>query len=252
MQRLKTCGAHPASPSSAGFRRTKTCGAQIILALDVDTLESAEDFVDKLYPKIKIFKVGSQLFTAYGPKIVELIRKKGAEVFLDLKYLDIPNTISNAVAQAARLKVKMLTLHISGGQEMIEAAVASARQQAKVSGLIRPLLIGVTVLTSQKASPGEVLKLAQCGLAYGLDGIVCSVREAAVLRKKIKKNFLMITPGIRTNNSIADDQKRTASVKEAVKAGSNFLVIGRPILKAADPVKKTEELLGDLSCFAGD
>jgi len=224
---------------------------QLILALDVDTIESAADLVDKLYPKIKIFKVGSQLFTAYGPKIVELIHKKGAEVFLDLKYLDIPNTISNAVTEAARLKVKMLTLHISGGKEMIEAAVASVRYQAKVSGLKSPLLIGVTVLTSQKASRAEVLKLARQGLAYGLDGVVCSAREAAALRKKIKKKFLMITPGIRANNSVLDDQKRTATVKEAVKAGSDFLVIGRPILKAADPVKKAEELLGDLSRFAG-
>jgi len=220
--------------------------AQIILALDTDSLETAADFVEKLYPKIKIFKVGSQLFTAYGPKIVELIQKKGAEVFLDLKYLDIPNTVANAVAQAGRLKVKMLTLHISGGKEMIEAAVVSARRQKKVSGSKRPLLIGVTVLTSQKAHPAKVLKLAQQGLAYGLDGVVCSVREAAILRKKIKKDFLMVTPGIRTDNSVADDQRRTATVKEAVGAGSNFLVIGRPILKAADPVKKAEELLGDL------
>lgn len=220
--------------------------AQIILALDVDTIENAEDFVDKLYPKIKIFKVGSYLFTAYGPKIIQMLHKKGAEVFLDLKYLDIPNTVSNAVAAAVRLKVKMLTLHISGGKEMIEAAVASARHQAKISGLKKPLLIGVTVLTSQKAHPAEVLKLARQGLASGLDGVVCSVREAAALRKKIKKDFLMITPGIRTNDSVQDDQKRTATVKEAVGSGSDFLVIGRPILKAADPVKKAKELLGDL------
>ncbi|MDD5477303.1 MAG: orotidine-5'-phosphate decarboxylase [Candidatus Omnitrophica bacterium] len=219
---------------------------QIILALDVDTIKEAKSFVDKLYPRIKIFKVGSQLFTAYGPKIIELIHKKGAEVFLDLKYFDIPNTVAQATAAAGRLKVKMFTLHISGGKEMIEAAVASARHQAKVSGLRRPLLIGVTVLTSQKAHPAEVLKLARQGLASGLDGVVCSVREAAALRKKIKNKFVMITPGIRLNGSLQDDQKRTATVKEAVKAGSDFLVIGRPILKAADPLKKAKELLGDL------
>ncbi len=217
--------------------------SQIILALDVDTIEEAKSFVDKLYPRIKIFKVGSHLFTAYGPKIVELIHKKGAEVFLDLKYLDIPNTVANAVAQAVRLKVKMLTMHISGGKEMVQAAVAAARHQAKVSGLKRPLLIGVTVLTSQKTRAKEVLKLAQQGLAYGLDGVVCSVREAAILRGKIKKNFIMVTPGIRANRPAQDDQKRTATVKEAQKAGSNFLVIGRPILKAPDPVRTTEEFL---------
>ena len=220
--------------------------AQIILALDLDTLKEAKDFVDKLYPKIKIFKVGSQLFTADGPKVIELLRKKGAEVFLDLKYFDIPNTVANAVASAVRLKVSMLTMHISGGKEMIQAAVAAAKQQSKISRLTRPLLIGVTVLTSQKANPAEVLKLAQQGLDYGLDGVVCSVREAAILREKIKKNFVMITPGIRTNGSILDDQKRTATVKEALKSGSSFLVIGRPILKANNPLKTTDEFLGDL------
>lgn len=217
--------------------------AQIVLALDVDTFPKAKYFINKLYPKIKIFKVGSQLFTGCGPKIIEFINKKGAAVFLDLKFFDIPNTVAQAAAAAVRLKVKMLTLHISGGKEMIEAAAASARRQAKVSGLKRPLLIGVTVLTSQKAHPAEVLKLAQQGLACGLDGVVCSAREASALRKKIKKNFLMITPGIRTDNFLQDDQQRTAAVKEAVKAGSDFLVIGRPILKAADPLLAAKEII---------
>jgi orotidine-5'-phosphate decarboxylase len=224
---------------------------QIILALDVDTFKEAKDFVDKLYPKIKIFKVGSHLFTAYGPKIIELVHKKGAEVFLDLKYLDIPNTVANAVAAATRLKVKMLTIHISGGSEMIEAAVEAAKYQAKVSKLTRPLIIGVTVLTSQKAKAGEVLALAKQGLASGLDGVVCSAQEVMVLRRKIKNNFIIITPGIRPDNLSKDDQKRTATVNQAIKAGSNFLVIGRPILEADDPIVKTEELLGDLSREAG-
>lgn len=217
--------------------------AQIILALDVDTLKEAKDFADKLYPKIKIFKVGSRLFTAYGPKIIELLHKKGAEVFLDLKYLDIPNTVAGAVAAAVKLKVKMLTLHISGGQEMIKAAVASAKRQAKALKIVRPLLIGVTVLTSQTAKAGEVLALAKQGIACGLDGVVCSAQEATVLRRKIKNNFVMITPGIRPDNLNQDDQRRTATVREAIKAGSDFLVIGRPILKAADPLAATEKLL---------
>jgi orotidine-5'-phosphate decarboxylase len=221
--------------------------AQIILALDVDTLESAVEFVDKLYPKIKFYKVGNHLFTAYGPKIIEMLHKKRVEIFLDLKYFDIPNTVSQAVAVAVRLKVKMLTLHISGGQEMLKAAVASAKHQAKVFNVARPLLIGVTVLTSQNAKPEEVLVLAKKGIACGLDGVVCSVREAAVLRRKIKQNFLIVTPGIRSDNATADDQKRTATVKEAVAAGSNFLVIGRPILEAKNPLAKVEELLSMVS-----
>lgn len=221
--------------------------AQLILALDVDTLEEAGAFVNKLYPKIKIFKVGSHLFTAYGPKIIELLHKKGAEVFLDLKYFDIPNTVAGAVAAAVKLKVKILTLHISGGQEMLKAAVASATRQAKAIKTSRPLLIGVTVLTSQIAKPEKVLALAKQGLEAGLDGVVCSVQEALILRKKIKMNFIMVTPGIRPDNLAKDDQKRTASVKQAVKAGSNFLVIGRPILKADNPIAKTDELLGELN-----
>jgi len=220
---------------------------QIILALDVDTLKEAVDFVDKLYPKIKIYKVGSHLFTAYGPQIIEILHKKGAEVFLDLKYLDIPHTVASAVGAAVRLKVKMLTLHISGGEEMIKAAVESARRQSQVLKNTRTLLIGVTVLTSQKTKPREVLKLAKQGIACGLDGVVCSAQEAAVLRRKIKKDFVMVTPGIRPDNSGKDDQKRTATVSQAISAGSDFLVIGRPILKADNPIAKAEELLGDLN-----
>lgn len=222
-------------------------GAQIILALDVDTLEAAADFVDRLYPKIKIFKVGSRLFTAYGPEVIEMLHRKGAQVFLDLKYFDIPNTVAGAVAAAVRLRVKMLTLHISGGVKMLEAAVVAAARQAKASKVAKPLLIGVTVLTSQAAEVKEVLALAKMGVSSGLDGVVCSVREAVILRQKIKKDFFIITPGLRANNSARDDQKRIATVGQAVKAGSNFLVIGRPILKAEDPLAMTEEFLGELS-----
>ena len=219
--------------------------SQIILALDVDTLEQAKYFVDKLYPKIKIFKVGSQLFTAYGPRIIEMLHKRGAEVFLDLKYFDIPNTVAKAIAQAARLKVKMLTLHILGGKEMIEASVKEAANQKKVLKT-RPLLIGVTVLTSQASGAKDVLGLARLGLASGLDGIVCSAHEAKLLRSKIKNKFLIVTPGIRAGDSSRDDQKRIATVLEAQSSGSDYLVIGRPILKADNPVLKVEEILGDL------
>jgi len=222
-------------------------GSKAILALDVDTIEEARKFVDKLYPKIDIFKVGSHLFTAYGPEVVEMLHEKGAQVFLDLKYFDIPNTVAKAVAAATRLKVKMLTLHISGGREMLEAAVVSAREQAKTYKLPKPLLIGVTVLTSKKAKAQEVLALAKMGVSCGLDGVVCSVNEAALLRSKIKKDFVIVTPGIRLNDSIKDDQRRVATVSQAAEAGSDFLVIGRPILRARDPLLTAEELLGDLS-----
>jgi orotidine-5'-phosphate decarboxylase len=215
----------------------------IILALDVDSLGKAKYFVRKLYPKIKIFKVGAQLFTLTGPKIIEFINKKGAEVFLDLKFFDIPHTIANAVRAAVRHRVKMLTLHILGDEKMLKAAVSAAKEEAKKTRLKRPLLIGVTVLTSKAANSSDVLTLAKIGIESGLDGVVCSAREASLLRQKIKKKFLIVTPGIRPVGKTSDDQKRTATIEEAVKAGSNFLVIGRPILKAQDPLKATKEIL---------
>ncbi|TAN61853.1 orotidine-5'-phosphate decarboxylase [bacterium] len=216
-------------------------GRRIILALDVENFSKAKRFVNLLYPKIKIFKVGLQLFIASGPKIVEFIRQKGAEVFLDLKFFDIPNTVANATRQAVRLKVKMLTLHVSGGEEMLRAAAKAAAEESSRLKIKSPLLIGVTVLTSQKASSEEVLRLAKFGLSCGLDGVVCSAQEARNLRSKIKKKFIMVTPGIRPDKTIRDDQKRTATIAEALRSGSDFLVIGRPILEAKNPLQVVAE-----------
>jgi len=216
---------------------------KLILALDVDTLDKAGYFVQKLYPKIKIFKVGIQLFTGCGPQIIEFINKKGAEVFLDLKFFDIPHTVDNAVRQAVRLKVKMLTLHILGDRQMLKQATQAAKDEARRLKLKRPWLIGVTVLTSKETNFTEVLRLTRVGLGCGLDGVVCSAGEAALLRKKIKKKFIIVTPGIRPAKISTDDQKRTATVKEAINAGSDFLVIGRPILEAKDPASAVEGLI---------
>lgn len=215
---------------------------EIILALDVDNLSQARAFVDKLYPKIKIFKVGAHLFTALGPKILEMINNKGAEAFLDLKYFDIPNTVAQAVRAAVRHKVKMLTLHILGDEEMIKAAIAAAKDESKKLKTKKPLLIGVTVLTSKEAKSSDVFTLAKIGIELGLDGVVCSAREAKSLRDKIKRKFVIVTPGIRPQGVIRNDQKRTATVGEAIKAGSNFLVIGRPILEAKNPLKVVEAI----------
>ncbi|MCX5701240.1 MAG: orotidine-5'-phosphate decarboxylase [Candidatus Omnitrophica bacterium] len=216
---------------------------EIILALDVDNLSQARAFVDKLYPKIKIFKVGAHLFTALGPKILEMINNKGAEVFLDLKYFDIPNTVAQAVRAAVRHKVKMLTLHILGDEEMIKAAIAAAKDESKKLKTKKPLLIGVTVLTSKEAKSSDVFTLAKIGIELGLDGVVCSAREAKSLRNKIKRKFVIVTPGIRPQGVFRNDQKRTATVGEAIKAGSNFLVIGRPILEAKNPLKVVEAIV---------
>ncbi len=222
--------------------RTQELKNRIILALDVDNFKKAKYFINKLYPKIRIFKVGSQIFAACGHKIIDFLHKKHAEVFLDLKFYDIPNTVANAVRQATRLKVKMLTLHISGGEEMLRQAVRAAKQEARRLKARRPLLIGVTVLTSKETRPGEVLKLAKTGLACGLDGVVCSAQEVSGLKRNIRKKFIAITPGIRPVKSASDDQQRITTSKSAIKAGSDFLVVGRPILEAKDPLKAVEEL----------
>jgi orotidine-5'-phosphate decarboxylase len=221
-------------------------GAQIILALDVDSFAQARHFIDLLYPKIKIFKVGIQLFTACGPKIVQYIRKIGAEAFLDLKFFDIPNTVASAVRQAVRLKVKMLTLHILGDEEMLKAALGAAIKESRYLKIKPPLLIGVTVLTSKEAKSSDVLTLAKMGIECGLDGVVCSAREVGLLREEIKKKFFIVTPGIRPGGLNAQDQKRTATVEEAVESGSNFLVIGRPILQADAPREAAENILAQL------
>ena len=245
---------------------------EIILALDVDTLEEARGLVNKLYPTIKLFKIGSQLFTACGPEVVKMVGDKGGRVFLDLKFHDIPNTVYNSVSSgtvtgsimffessfaesSGTIKnvinppVFMMTVHIKGGQKMLEYAVKGAVEKAKKLGIDKPFIVGVTRLTSDEDSVDtlkEVIQAAQLAKASGLDGVVCSALEATEVRKACGENFVIVTPGIRSSKDAIGDQKRTADVKQAVKAGSNFLVIGRPILKANDPLAKARELLGDL------
>ncbi|MFA6217455.1 MAG: orotidine-5'-phosphate decarboxylase [Candidatus Omnitrophota bacterium] len=233
MSQMPSSGQQPAAP-------------ELILALDVDTISKAHNFISILYPQVKIFKVGLQLFTQAGPSIIEYIRKKGAGVFLDLKFHDIPNTVACAVRQAVGQQVEMMTLHASGGAVMLQAASRAATEESEKLKIRKPVLLGVTVLTSQEAAPGEVLRLAAQSLESGLGGVVCSVREAAFLRGELKQQFVIVTPGIRPDIKSADDQKRTATVAEAVKAGSDFLVVGRPILEAADPLKAVEEYLRDI------
>jgi orotidine-5'-phosphate decarboxylase len=216
--------------------------AQLILALDVDNFKQAKRFIDRLYPQVRIFKVGYQLFLAEGPRVVKYLRKKGAQVFLDLKFHDIPNTVGNAVRQAVRLRVQMLTLHICGGRQMLEKAAEVAKSAAKKIKVRPPLLLGLTVLTSQKTTKAEVLKKAKLGLACGLGGVVCSVQETRLLHKRLGKKLVIVTPGIRPLGAESGDQKRVATPQEARQAGSNFLVVGRPILEAKDPLKVIKAL----------
>jgi len=213
--------------------------AQVVVALDVDTFDQAKKLVDKLCAKVKMFKVGSQLFTGAGPRIIKYIHAKKAKVFLDLKYYDIPNTVASAVRVAASLKVAMLTLHISGGQAMMKAAIEEA-QKIKTK---RPLLIGVTVLTSLDASPEEVVHLARHAIECGLDGVVASVQEAVMLRRFITGEFILVTPGIRPLGVAVGDQKRVSTPEGAVEAGSDFLVVGRPIVEAKNPLRAAKDII---------
>jgi orotidine-5'-phosphate decarboxylase len=230
----------------------------IILALDVPDVESARKLIRELAPVVGAFKVGKELFVATGPELIREIRATGASVFLDLKFHDIPHTVAKAVASAVRLDVQMLTVHTSGGHEMLAAAEQAAQQTALQSGREAPLVLGVTVLTSMdndnlaeigvSANVGQqVERLALLAARSGLRGLVCSPLEIAALRQILPAKMQLVTPGIRPGGSGGgDDQKRTLSPKEAVEAGASWLVIGRPIYQAANPRKAAEEILATL------
>ena len=240
---------------------------KLIVALDVDSLEKAEHFVGVLYPTVKFFKVGSQLFTACGPEAVKMIGNKGAQAFLDLKFYDIPNTVGKVVSAGTGLScemiaintdvgqesrmhwpVFMMTVHIDleGGREMLEKAVNGAKGKARELNRDKPYIVGVTVLTSSNNEANTsriVLGKAKLAQKAGLDGVVCSVYEAAAVRKECGEEFIIVTPGIRPKGYPADDQKRTATAAEAIASGADYIVVGRPILEAKDPLKAVSELL---------
>lgn len=216
-------------------------GPRVIVALDFSAASEAFAFAESVTPQMCRLKVGSELFTSAGPAVVETLVKKGFDVFLDLKYHDIPNTVAAAATAAARLGVWMLNVHILGGRDMLRAARAAID-----TGKRRPLLIGVTLLTSHSAQdlaaigfPPEpatlVARLAGLAKEVGLDGVVCSAQEAAALRSAHGPNFRLVTPGIRPRGAAAGDQQRVMTPVEAIRAGAHYLVIGRPITQATDP-----------------
>jgi orotidine-5'-phosphate decarboxylase len=230
----------------------------IIAALDVPTADAALKLAREIAPAVGAFKIGGELFTSAGPEIVRRVRDTGAAVFLDLKFHDIPNTVTKAVASATRLDVQMLTVHTSGGLEMMRAAEESAQQTASQSGRNAPLVLGVTVLTSMDTAGlseigcethigRQVERLATLAVKAGLRGLVCSPLEIAGLRQILPSRVQLITPGIRTGAEKADDQKRTLSPREAVDAGANWLVIGRPIYAAEKPREAAEKILASLN-----
>ena len=230
---------------------------RLIVALDVPTAPEAESAVGRLAGLGVAFKVGSQLFTAAGPGIVAGITGRGGRVFLDLKYHDIPQTVGAACREAARLGAFMLNVHALGGAEMMGAARDGARAGAADAGLPPPLVIAVTVLTSHtEASLREALgaevrlvdhaaRLAAQAKAAGLDGVVASPHEVAAIRAACGPAFTVVTPGIRFPGSPPDDQRRTMTPCEALRAGADFLVVGRPILRSPDPAAAAEAILQD-------
>lgn len=221
----------------------------VIVALDFANEMDTLNFVRRLDPSLCQLKIGKELFAATGRSLVEKLVNQGFKLFLDLKYHDIPNTVAQACKVAAQMGVWIVDMHVSGGRRMMEAAVNAVANETH-----RPNLIGVTVLTSMEESdlreigltqsPQElVLQWAKLAQSSGLDGVVCSAQEASILRQNFGQNFLLVTPGIRldtANNQ--DDQRRIMTPKQALEAGSSYLVMGRPIVQAADPIAVLREI----------
>lgn len=228
----------------------------LIVALDVPSGHEALGLVEKLKSIVGYFKIGLQLYTSQGPEIIQKVKKSGCGVFLDLKLHDIPNTVANAVTEAAALGIDMLTLHTLGGEKMMTRA-GEIVMELSAKGKPAPSLLGVTVLTSMDSEelskvgfkhsiPDLVLRLARLAQRSGLDGLVCSPQELTRLNKEGITELFFVTPGIRPSDTSADDQKRIMTPKEAVLLGARHLVIGRPIIKANDPAEAAERILFEI------
>jgi orotidine-5'-phosphate decarboxylase len=236
--------------------------SSLIVALDFDSLSSALKFARQVADLVGLFKIGSQLFTAAGPQAVREIAALGPGIFLDLKFFDIPNTVAGAILSCAAMPgVQLVNVHALGGRAMLHAA-AQAISAVQPMGADRPRLLAVTILTSmdQKAMrevglggtpQSRVLKLADLAKKAGVDGVVASVKEARAIRKSWGRDFLIVTPGVRPKDkSVAakdDDQVRTATPTEAIRAGADFLVVGRPILAASDPRAATQAVVDEIT-----
>ncbi|MDQ6626391.1 MAG: orotidine-5'-phosphate decarboxylase [Verrucomicrobiota bacterium] len=231
-------------------REVKNPAERLIVALDFSTPREALTLVDQLSSHVSFFKIGLQLYTIAGPEIVREVTATGAKIFLDLKLHDIPNTVAKAVAAAGDLRVEMLTVHLSGGRKMLEAAVAAAPPEL--------LLLGVTVLTSSDESTlqetgvsdsvaAQTLRLAQLGRTAGVNGLIASPHELRSLRNDLGECVTIITPGVRPAWAAADDQKRFTSPAEAVRNGADYLVIGRPITAHKEPLEATRAIIAELT-----
>ncbi len=217
---------------------------QLIVALDLESAQKAREIVSLLGNTVIFYKVGMRLFTKEGPPFIAWLKKKKKKIFLDLKFHDIPNTVAQAVESATQLGVDLLTIHASGGPEMLEAAAKSARAAARKYKKPRPQIFAVTVLTSlsdlsylglSDSISDQALRLARLALKSKLDGVVCSPQEIKMIKRNFGKKLKVLSPGIRFEEKSADDQKRIASPLKALREGADYLVIGRPILLSAKP-----------------
>jgi len=229
---------------------------RLIVSLDVDNLDKAIELIDILSPKIEIFKVGIVPFTSFGNQLLDKLRSSNKEVFLDLKFHDIPNTVKNAVKAATQKGIYMMSLHCLGGLRMLQAAVAGVRE-ANVQEV--PLLLGVTILTSMITEEmqhvgldtimrDKVIALAELARDAGLNGVVASPKEVKIVKEKIGQDFFVVTPGIRSAETVVseDDQRRTLTAGEAITEGADYIVVGRPIIKADDPLAAADKIIAEI------
>ncbi len=215
---------------------------KLIVALDLEDKAKIKRVVDKLYPKGVKFKIGSIVFTKFGPDFVRGLIKKGADIFLDLKLYDIPNTMKQAAAIIAQMGCWAFTVHVKAGKEALRAVKAEVSRSARKCKKRKPLILGVTELTSKKASKQQVMKLVDEALAVGLDGVIASAWEAEAIKKKSKR-IKVITPGIRGANDQKSDQKRVATAKKAFLLGADYIVVGRPIISKKNYLLAAEDIL---------
>lgn len=232
---------------------------RLVIALDVDSDAEALGLVAELKDSVGVFKVGHQLFTAYGPDIVRRITGMGGRVFLDLKYHDIPNTVAKASTEAVKLGVSIFNVHALGGLDMMNAAADAAKETAEKYGTPPPILLAVTILTSMdgpglrrelkitRSLPRQVAHLARLAQRAGMNGVVASPQELKMLRRAVRGPFIILTPGVRPAWAAKDDQRRIMTPGEAVRSGADYIVVGRPVLKARDRKAAVEKILEEIA-----
>lgn len=238
-------------------RRRGSMRERLIVALDLDDLEAATELVRSLAREVGMFKIGKQLFTHAGPQAVRLIQSLGGEIFLDLKFHDIPNTVAKAAIEATRLGVKMFNVHASGSLEMMRLTVKEVERVSRQQKLRRPIMLGVTVLTSlgqedlqrlgvEHKIADQVVRLALLTKEAGMDGVVASPHEVADIRQACGQRFVIVTPGIRPADTQRNDQQRVMTPADAVRAGVDYIVVGRPILEAKNPIMAAREIVAEM------